>query len=249
MKRVLKFFGYLLLGFVIIMTVGYCSVNRKLPTGTQGDKAEALAQKMLAAVDKPAWDTTHVISWTFRGAHKHLWDKQRHLAQVEWKDYKALVDVNTVTGKVWEKGEEITDTEKSGKLVRKAWEYFLNDSYWLNPVVKIFDPGTERRIVDLEDGKEGLMVTYTSGGTTPGDSYLWILDDNHLPTAWRMWVKIIPVGGMETSWEGWMTLPTGAKVATEHKSKIISIPLTDIKAATSLKEYGFEEDPFSSIAK
>jgi hypothetical protein len=29
----------------------------------------------------------------------------------------------------------------------------------------------------MQDEKEALMVTYTSGGSTPGDSYVWILDE------------------------------------------------------------------------
>jgi cell division protein FtsL len=34
---------------------------------------------------------------------------------------------------------------------------------------KLRDPGTSRSIV-MQDEKEALMVTYTSGGSTPGDS-------------------------------------------------------------------------------
>jgi hypothetical protein len=52
---------------------------------------------------------------------------------------------------------------------------------------KLRDPGTSRSIV-MQDEKEALMVTYTSG-STPGDSYVWILDEN-IP-AWRMWVSIV----------------------------------------------------------
>jgi hypothetical protein len=30
---------------------------------------------------------------------------------------------------------------------------------------------------------------------------LYLVDENYIPKAWRMWVSIIPVGGIETSWE------------------------------------------------
>jgi hypothetical protein len=45
----------------------------------------------------------------------------------------------------------------------------------------------------MQDNQEALMITYASGGSTPGDSYVWFVDQNYMPKAWRMWVSIIPV--------------------------------------------------------
>ncbi len=92
------------------------------------------------------------------------------------------------------------------------------------------------------------MVSYTSGGVTPGDSYLWILDENGLPESWKMWVKIIPVGGMEFTWEKWTELSTGAKVATYHHHKLLDLDISNLKAATSLSAFGLQDDPFQPIA-
>lgn len=244
LKKILKFIGFLLLGLILFLVIGYFVINKKLPTGIEGDKAENLAQKMLFAVNKPAWDTTHVVSFTFRGEHNHLWDKKRHYAQTEWEDYKAIFDVNTVKGKLWKGGAEVTDGTEE-ELIKQAWHFFLNDSYWLNPVAKMYDPGVSRKVVELDDGEEGLLVSYSSGGVTPGDSYLWILDEKGLPKAWQMWVNIIPVGGLETSWEDWTTLSTGAKVATKHEIGLLGmeIPITNIKDGTDWTSYGIE-DPF-----
>ena len=90
------------------------------------------------------------------------------------------------------------------------------------------------------------MASYTSGGLTPGDSYLWVLDADGTPKAWRIWVNIIPVGGLEFSWDNWQTIPSGAKIATSHKLKTTGtlIPVANIKSAMSLEEYGLKEDPF-----
>ncbi|MEL6864257.1 MAG: hypothetical protein AAFP19_07560, partial [Bacteroidota bacterium] len=95
--------------------------------------------------------------------------------------------------------------------------------------------------------QEGLLVSYSSGGVTPGDSYLWILDESGQPVAWKMWVSIIPIGGLEFSWEDWMELPTGAKIATMHKSSLLDLDMSNIKAGHSLLDLGFKQDPFGPI--
>ncbi len=228
------------------MVAAYFFLHKKLPQGQEGQKAEQIAQKMLEAVNKMAWDTTHIIQFTFRGEHDHIWDKKRHFAQTEWADYKAIFDVNTAKGTAWKNGQKIDNEIQAKEIILTAWGYFLNDSYWLNPMVKIYDKGVRRSVVQMPNGKEGLLITHDGGGITPGDSYLWFLDENHIPTAWQMWVNIIPIGGIETTWEDWITLPTGAKIAKQHQLAIGNIELTNIKSASDWNEFG-TPDPFASL--
>jgi len=197
---------------------------------------------------KPAWDNTGVIQWSFPRGHDYVWDKKRHLTEVKWDNKKALIDLQKVEGKAWVDGAEVTG-EAGKKLVKEAWGYWCNDSFWLNAPAKVFDGGTERSVVTLKDGSKGLLVTYKGGGATPGDSYLWMLDSNGLPTSYKMWTSIIPLGGVAATWSDWQTLPTGAKVATSHELSIggMSIPITNIKAATDLAAFGFTDDPFAEI--
>ncbi len=249
MKKVFKIIGYFLLILIVLLGAAFFMFNEKLPMGVKGEKAEALAQKMIQAVDKTAWDTTHIISWASRAGNAFVWDKERNLAQVEWKNNKVLLDIHKVSGKAWENQTEVTDPAHAQELIQKAYKFFINDAYWLNPVVKIYDDGVVRSFVTLADGREGLLVSYSSGGVTPGDSYLWLVDANGLPTAWKLWVKVLPLGGIEMSWEDWITLPTGAKVATMHTGKATGakIPLTDVKAAAHLEGLGLKEDLFLTI--
>ena len=246
MKKVLKWLGLIVLGLIAVMVVAVLIISERKPEGQTGPEAEALAQKMMLAVNKPAWDTTKVLQWTFRGEHDYIWDKERNFVQVNWEDIKVLLHTKTKTGKVWEGQTELTG-EDAAKLLEMAWSFFCNDSFWLNPVVKAFDPGTSRSIVTTNEGKEALMVSYSSGGVTPGDSYLWLLDETGLPNAWKMWVKIIPIGGFGTTWENWIDLSTGAKVATKHVLSIGEFELTNIKAAMQYSEIGIE-DPFGPIS-
>lgn len=242
MKKVLKILGVLLLLLVIGVAVFYFFNNELRPRGIAGDKAEALAQKMLTAVNKPAWDSTHYVQWTFRDNHHYLWDKEQHLVQVKWDDMEVLLNPNDITGTVRQGGQPLIG-EAADKAVQSAWSKFCNDSFWLLAPTKIYDPGVERSYVQLEDGREGLMVTYTSGGVTPGDSYLWLLDQTGLPASFKMWVSIIPVGGAEFTWEDWTELPTGAMVAKNHKG-MVEVPIRNVKAGQRLEEMGIEVNPF-----
>jgi hypothetical protein len=248
MKRVFKIIGYLFLALIGLGAVAYFKYNEKRPTGIKGEKAEALAHKMMQAVNKSAWDSTHVVMWTSRGGNTLLWDKTRNFVQVAWKNTKVLLNANTQTGKVWENQTEVTDPKKVAELTQKAYKIFINDAFWLNPIVKFYDDGVERSIVTLADGREGLLVSYTTGGVTPGDAYLWLSDANGMPTAWQLWVSVIPIGGLEFSWEDWLTLPTGAKVSMMHKTKSgMEITELNVKSATNLTDLGVKNDLFSVL--
>ncbi|MGB1205095.1 MAG: hypothetical protein ACPG5B_05580 [Chitinophagales bacterium] len=250
MKKIAK---YILIGLVVIfvLSVGSCFLlSKSLPTGTQSEKADELAKKMFSAINKTAWDSTEAVSWTFMGIHHYLWDKKRHLTEVRWKDYKVLVDINAQTGKAWKAGELIDSEQKTAKLVDKAWKFWVNDSFWLNAPAKAFDGGTSRSIVKQKDDSEALLVSYASGGATPGDSYLWLLDENGLPTAWQMWVKVIPVDGLKVGWSGWTTTETGAKIATMHNGLSMEMEMiSDVKTAFQLTDLATEGDPFTEILK
>lgn len=248
LKTILKYLAIFLGVIIALLVIAYFVYNEPLPKGERGPAADALANKMLKAVNKAAWDTTDVVQWSFRGEHDYIWDKQRHFTQVKWENKEILVNLNTVEGIAKVSGK-VVEGEEGKTLVRKAWEFWCNDSFWFNAVVKAFDGGTERSIVRMEDGSEGLMITYKGGGVTPGDSYLWILDENGLPKSYKMWVKIIPIGGLEFTWEDWVDLPTGAKVASMHKSRLLEIPITNIKGATDLKTFGLAEDIFKDLDK
>ena len=249
MKKVFKIIAYLLLAVILLLGAAYIRYNEKRPVGVKGERAEVLAQKMMQAVNKTAWDSTAIVGWTSRAGNTYVWDKQRNLVQITSKDSKVLLNVYKRSGKVWDKQVEVTDATKAQKGIEKAYKAFINDAFWLNPIIKIFDAGTERSLVTLADGREGLLVSYTSGGVTPGDAYLWFVDANGVPTAWKLWVSIIPIGGIEISWDNWITLPTGAKIATGHtlKSTSISTPITNVVSATDLTSLGVAANLFAGI--
>jgi len=246
----MKLLGKILLGLIVTLALvvgaAFLYFNESEPKGTNSKEADVVAEKMMAAVDKAAWDTTGVIQWTFKGMHTFLWDKKRHLVKVTWDENEVLLNPNEISGKAFQNGRVLNEAE-GDKLVKEAWKHFCNDGFWLNAVVKAFDPGTSRSLVDLPDGKKGLKVSYASGGVTPGDSYLWILDENYRPTSYKMWVNIIPVGGLEFTWDKWEKLSTGAMISTFHDGGILKLDISNLKAAADLKDFGLVEDPFKDL--
>lgn len=217
---------------------------KERPSGESGPEAEALAAKMLAAVNAEAWKATGAITWKFM-RNVHLWDRERNLCRLQTGNKTILVDLSTRAGLAFKRGKRLSG-EKEARWVQTAWESWANDSFWLNPVVKIRDEGTRREVVTLEDGSKGLLVTYTSGGVTPGDAYLWLLDEDGKPYEWRFWVSILPFKGMRFSWEKWTELPTGAWISQFHDG-LFNVRIKDLAAARNLPALIGDEDPFSPL--
>ena len=128
-------------------------------------------------------------------------------------------------------------------LLQRGWEYWCNDSFWFNPVVKLRDEGTERKLVDVGEEGIGLLVTYVQGGVTPGDSYLWILDENGLPKEWRIWASSFPVKGLRITWEDCIEI-CGAKIVQTHRVGPVEIKISDVLSGDHHSELGFAADPF-----
>ena len=236
----------LILGLLGLAALGY-SLNEPRPEGEPGPEADALARSMEAAVDKEAWDRTGAVRWSFFERHHYVWDRDRNLVELRWGDSRALFRTGDRKGRAWHSGSEQTGGDATEAL-SAAYAYWINDSFWLNPVVKFFDPGVERSLVKLDDGRDALLISYSSGGVTPGDAYLWIPGDDGRPEAWRMWVQIIPIGGIETSWEGWTELATGAKVSTQHEGwgRMMTF-ISNVEGAENLEGLGVDPSLFDLV--
>ena len=230
MKRILKILGIGLGLLILIGLVFGIITHEALPEGRTGPEADRLAQKMLDALNHEKYGQTRYLEWSYQGGrNQYKWDKQLGLCHVKWDDYE--VDLNLSKqdeSKVMKKGKSLPKDEGKA-IVEKALAYFNNDSFWLVAPYKVFDAGTTRSIVVLEDGTEGLLITYNSGGTTPGDSYLWKLNPNGFPKSYKMWVKIIPIGGLEATWDDWMVVESGAFLPKSHTLGPVTLSMGDVK--------------------
>ncbi|MEM7109416.1 MAG: hypothetical protein AAF519_14415 [Bacteroidota bacterium] len=243
MKKLL----YTIFALPILILAAYFALNERLPYGETGPEAEALANKMLNAVNIQGWDSIAVLQWTFRDAHHFLWDKRRNLVQVQWENKRVLLDPSSKDGLAWVDGRPIESQESKRELIRTAWSHFANDSFWFSAPFKVRDPGTERRLVKSKNNN-ALLVTYSQGGVTPGDSYLWILDKNGLPESWKMWVTILPIGGLQFTWEDWKKYEYNTMISTKHLG-VVDVHITQLKTANHVEQLANGQDPFLEWVK
>ncbi|WP_436515401.1 hypothetical protein [Ekhidna sp. To15] len=213
-KAIFKFLGIGLVTLLIIGVLVYLFVDESVPSGTKGQDAEQLADEMLMALNKPGFDTIAIIRFTYPGGHSYEWNKAENKVRVQWEANDVFLDLNRPT-------EEFSTLEYEG------YEYFLNDSFWLIAPFKVRDNGVVRSSVEVDDGR-GLLVTYTTGGVTPGDSYMWILDENGFPKAWKLWTSNVPLGGLKVGWGGWVE-KQGVWFSTFHPSKVIDLEITGLE--------------------
>lgn len=244
----MKFLKYAFLTIALLALLGWAYlklvVSEARPNIIPSEDPKLMAQQMLSALNKPGWDTLPYIQWTFREDNHYIWDRKNNKAKITLGDLEVHLDPDLVSGNA-RKGGQSLDGKALDKAIQKAWSNWCNDMFWLSAPYKIKDPGTSLAVAQDADGNVGLLVSYESGGVTPGDAYLWFLDDQGLPTGYKMWVGIIPVGGVYASWSDWKELPGGGKVAQSHQGKIkaLHIPITNIKAGFSWSDLGYNESP------
>ncbi len=227
--------GVLVIASIILM-------SKPLPPGVEGPEAEEFADALFAVVNGAEWSRLRYVTWTYSGHRHYIWDKWYQLADIRYDDVRCVFHLNTMEGLVWKSGVQLEGEARRKELVR-AWAHWCNDSFWLNPLVKLRDEGTIRRLVTLRDGRHGLLVTYTSGGVTPGDSFLWTVGEDGLPDAWRMWVRILPVKGVKATWEGWVQ-SGGVWFSTRHRIGPRTITIDNLRTGRHYSDIGLDEDPF-----
>ncbi|MBE7439776.1 MAG: hypothetical protein HS115_15065 [Spirochaetales bacterium] len=211
-------------GLLVLAGVGiYFYYSHPLPAGKTGADAEALTGRIEAAVRLERFKELQGVSFTFRASRSHFRDLKRHLAEVTYDDLRILMDLNTGRFKAYRHGT-LLEGPAAQDAFKLAYQYHTNDFFWLNPFYALRSPGAERYFVN----ERQLLVTFTSGGVTPGDSYLIETDNAGLPMSVRMWVSTLPLKGLAFSFEDWQELE-GTYFARKHRSPFGEVIVSDIK--------------------
>jgi len=215
--------SFLFFGFV------YFKYNEDIPTGIEGEQADALAYNMLDALNHEAYLKTNYIEFTFKNRHHYKWQKNENKCLVYWKEYK--VDLNLKDNsktKAYVHSFKV-EGDRAKELINEATTFFKNDMFWLTAPYNIFDEGIERRLVTLENGDKALLATYTSKASYPEDSYLWIFDKSGKPEKLKMWTSALPIDGLEASWNDWITTESGALLPASHSILIMGLDMGLVK--------------------
>lgn len=229
MKKFFKYLGIALALLILVLGIAFMIYNEPLPKGEDGPKAALLRSRMANAINFDAWKNSDFVHWKFEDAHEYWWDRRTEIVKVNWANIEVYFHTPSQEGVALVDGERV-DEKRNTKLISKAVGFFNNDSFWLNGPAKCLEAGSSFAAVE-QDGETGLLITFEEGGSTPGDSFMWILDDSGLPKACKMWVSVSPLGGMRTTIAKWEQLETGAMIPTRHTIGPMTISINDLSSA------------------
>ncbi|NNF05303.1 MAG: hypothetical protein HKN21_00950 [Candidatus Eisenbacteria bacterium] len=175
-------------------------------------KAIELAQSVMKNMGGwKAWDNTRYLNWKFFGNRHHWWDKQTNNIRVETKGTVILMNLDTMKGRAWEDGEEITHPDSLALRMERGSKMWVNDSYWMFMPYKLLDPGVTIRYggtLKMEDGRDADVLNMTFGegiGYTPQNRYeIFIAKDTGLVEQWNFYTNYSDTEArFKGPWTGW----------------------------------------------
>lgn len=236
--------GLVLVGGSIVFYVTNCSL---IPHGVEGPGAERLLARMKAATNVRAFTHhTAAVEFDFDGRHQIVWDRRRGLAEVRFRKNDRAIRVQIATDRsrvvAWEGERRIADETRLAALLQTAYKFFINDAFWLNPVFHIDQPSARRFLVSPNE----LLVRFDSGGVTPGDTYLFRVDERYRVKRMTMWVRILFIKGLRVIFDDFVRTETGVELATSHRILFYNLKLRGVRMYRAYPPKG-EADRFAPL--
>lgn len=162
------------------------------------DKSGAIANASLKAMGgRKNYDAVRYISWLFFGRRFHVWDKYTGDIRIEYGEGNlVLMNIHSKKGRVWEKGNEITDSNLVAEKMKWGYETWINDSYWVVMPFKLHDPGVNLTYAREDKSSDGrpvdvLTMTFNEVGVTPDNKYeVYIDKKTHFITEFSYYQKV-----------------------------------------------------------
>ena len=214
-----------------------------------GQTKEALIEKIWnGAGGKKTWQESRFITFVFNAQkagktisrRSHLWDRYTGDYRFETRTPRSenllvLFNVNNQKGKSFINGKLLSDS-LSTVQIKKAYSYFINDSYWLLAPVKLEDEGVNVTLQDPEDidgtSCEVLHVNFDKVGLTPGDQYwLYVDPENGQIKRWKFLLEGKKEPGI-FNWTNYKDLGGGLKLSTRkqniNQNQAIHFPVASV---------------------
>lgn len=217
MKKVLIGLAAFLSLLLVLAIVIYIVYGESKPKVENEEITQQIYQGFKESLHYDAYDTIQIMEFEFMGERHYIWKKKEHTVEATFGETRVEFNTKTQQGQAYQNGKELMGQEEAD-AIQSAIDKFNNDSFWLAGCYKLDHEGVELGGVRLENGP-GLLATFTTGGSTPGDSYLWVLNKNYGPKSWKLWTSKIPIGGIEftvTKWKKYM----GAWFPMEHEGPL-----------------------------
>jgi hypothetical protein len=161
--------------------------------------ASASADRVMEAMGgRRAYDATRYVSWLFFGRRQHYWDRYDGDIRIEGEtgegdaksNFTLLYNIQTKEGRAFVDGSEITDEAELAEWLERAYDMWVNDSYWVFMPYKLKDSGVAlkylgRRTMEEYGDVEALELRFEGVGKTPENRYEIFVDpDTWLVAAW-----------------------------------------------------------------
>ena len=180
-------------------------------------RAIELADATMAAMGgREAWDRTRFVTWNFFGRRFHVWDRWTGEIRVESPSLSAeesvvvTVNLETREGRAWVGGAPVTDAEMIEEHLERAYEAWINDSYWVFMPYKLKDTGVTLKYAgekEMLDGRaaEVVELTFKDVGVTPENRYLvYVAKDSGLVEQWDFYGNTAETEPrFQTPWHEW----------------------------------------------
>ncbi|MCB1199029.1 MAG: hypothetical protein KDK41_00180 [Leptospiraceae bacterium] len=229
-----------LTAFILCMGMMLMLHCASVPSGAAGPQAEELTDKMLEAAGMQQWKQTAAVSFTFSNGDQIFWDKNRDLVEVISDEIKVQLRKSDFKA-IALSGEEILQGEKRKEAIDDAWAKFINHTFWLSPMFHARSPGAVR---EYQDGQ--LIVKFSSGGVTPGDTYLFMPKSDFKIDKMQMWVDVIPIKGAVAEFLNYTVTETGVPIALTREMSLVNINIENLKMFAKYP-VSAETDRFSAL--
>ena len=236
----------------------FISVITLLTSCVTGQTKEDVIDKIWdGAGGKKTWQGSRFLTFVFAPQkagktvvrRSHLWDRFTGDYRFETKtpdnqNLLVLFNVNTQKGTSYINGTALPDSTNS-EQIKKAYGYFINDSYWLLAPLKLEDEGVNV-ILNKNEVIEGvncevLHLTFGNVGITPGDQYwLYVDPENGQIKRWKFLLEGQKEPGI-FNWTNYKDVGGGLKLSTQkqniNENTAITFPVASVLISVERQKF------------